>query len=220
MTAGCAACRCRAWTRASTRPRKCRLTDPRTGGHWSSRTRRASLQCHTSASPPLTWGLLSLLRRRPTRVRRMLECLHLLAARSQKPTSSSTTCHRCRQIHFRSSFLLSIEPKTIKIFQNYSQDQLRELFSSIGDIETCKLCRHRETKMSLGYGFVNFRRPSDAKRAVESFNGLSIQTKSIKVSYARPSSNIIKVRRQLWLTEWTNSFYRTQTCTSLEFPDR
>lgn len=70
--------------------------------------------------------------------------------------------------------------------------------------------------MSLGYGFVNFRRASDAKRAVDSFNGLSIQTKSIKVSYARPSSNIIKntnlyvagIPRSITLAEIKNLFGR------------
>ncbi len=58
-TAECAACRCRAWTQASTRPRKCHLTDLRMDGRWSSRTRRASLQWQTFASPPLIWWLQS-----------------------------------------------------------------------------------------------------------------------------------------------------------------
>jgi len=136
------------------------------------------------------------------------------------PIVTSTPTHQSAPHSRMSPFTGGQESKTNLIVnylpQNYTQDQLRELFSSIGDIETCKLCRHRETKMSLGYGFVNFRRSSDAKRAVDSFNGLSIQTKSIKVSYARPSSNIIKntnlyvagIPRSITLAEIKNLFGR------------
>ncbi|XP_051930183.1 ELAV-like protein 1 isoform X1 [Hippocampus zosterae] len=45
---------------------------------------------------------------------------------------------------------------------------------------------------SLGYGFVNFVNASDAERAISSLNGLRLQSKTIKVSYARPSSDTIK----------------------------
>ncbi|MEQ2277105.1 ELAV-like protein 1, partial [Xenotaenia resolanae] len=45
---------------------------------------------------------------------------------------------------------------------------------------------------SLGYGFVNYLNPSDAERAISTLNGLRLQSKTIKVSYARPSSDTIK----------------------------
>lgn len=45
---------------------------------------------------------------------------------------------------------------------------------------------------SLGYGFVNYVRPEDAEKAVNTLNGLRLQNKVIKVSYARPSSESIK----------------------------
>ena len=72
-------------------------------------------------------------------------------------------------------------------------DNFRELFRSIGEIENCKLCRNKETKLSLGYGFVNYRKPQDAQKAVNQLNGRPIQNKQIKVSFARPSSHHIKV---------------------------
>lgn len=34
---------------------------------------------------------------------------------------------------------------------------------------------------SLGYGFVNYQRAEDAEKAVNTFNGLRLQTKTIKV---------------------------------------
>ncbi|XP_056599920.1 ELAV-like protein 1a isoform X2 [Triplophysa dalaica] len=76
--------------------------------------------------------------------------------------------------------------------QNMSQDELRSLFSSIGEVESAKLIRDKVAGHSLGYGFVNYLNPSDAERAISTLNGLRLQSKTIKVSYARPSSDTIK----------------------------
>ncbi|KAM6945634.1 ELAV-like protein 1-B isoform 2-T2 [Aplochiton taeniatus] len=76
--------------------------------------------------------------------------------------------------------------------QNMSQDELRSLFSSIGDVESAKLIRDKAAGHSLGYGFVNYVNPNDAERAINTLNGLRLQSKTIKVSYARPSSDTIK----------------------------
>lgn len=50
----------------------------------------------------------------------------------------------------------------------------------------------RFTGQSLGYGFVNYQRADDADKAINTFNGLRLQNKTIKVSFARPSSDAIK----------------------------
>uniref|UniRef100_A0A3Q3L9E7 ELAV-like protein n=1 Tax=Mastacembelus armatus TaxID=205130 RepID=A0A3Q3L9E7_9TELE len=86
--------------------------------------------------------------------------------------------------------------------QSMSQDELRSLFSSVGDVESAKLIRDKVAgnlpllycycSHSLGYGFVNFVNPSDAERAISTLNGLRLQSKTIKVSFARPSSDMIK----------------------------
>ncbi|XP_059174960.1 ELAV-like protein 1 isoform X6 [Physella acuta] len=83
--------------------------------------------------------------------------------------------------------------------QTMSQDEIRSLFSSIGELESCKLIRDKPTDpltpspgQSLGYGFVNYKRPEDAEKAINTLNGLRLQNKTIKVSYARPSSETIK----------------------------
>ncbi|XP_061593511.1 ELAV-like protein 1 isoform X2 [Cololabis saira] len=100
--------------------------------------------------------------------------------------------------------------------QSMSQDELRSLFSSVGDVESAKLIRDKvaagglsdarssssqhehhlqppdQLGHSLGYGFVNFVNPNDAERAISTLNGLRLQSKTIKVSYARPSSDMIK----------------------------
>ncbi|KAJ8273995.1 hypothetical protein COCON_G00086200 [Conger conger] len=76
--------------------------------------------------------------------------------------------------------------------QSMTQDELRSLFSSIGEVESAKLIRDKVAGHSLGYGFVNYVTPSDAERAISTLNGLRLQSKTIKVSYARPSSDTIK----------------------------
>ncbi|CAO2635789.1 ELAV-like protein 3 [Lemmus lemmus] len=89
--------------------------------------------------------------------------------------------------------------------QNMTQDEFKSLFGSIGDIESCKLVRDKitvgrleksllcpPTGQSLGYGFVNYSDPNDADKAINTLNGLKLQTKTIKVSYARPSSASIR----------------------------
>merc|ERR1712066_503057 len=74
-----------------------------------------------------------------------------------------------------------------------TQEEIRSLFSSIGEVESCKLIRDKVTAgQSLGYGFVNYHRCDDANKAIATLNGLRLQNKTIKVSYARPSSEAIK----------------------------
>ncbi|MEE6459040.1 hypothetical protein FKM82_000521 [Ascaphus truei] len=65
--------------------------------------------------------------------------------------------------------------------QNMTQEELKSLFGSIGEIESCKLVRDKITGQSLGYGFVNYIDPKDAEKAINTLNGLRLQTKTIKV---------------------------------------
>lgn len=72
--------------------------------------------------------------------------------------------------------------------QNMTLKELKSLFGSIGKTEWCKLAQHKITGQSLCYGFVNYVDPEDAEKAINALNGVMLQTKTIKVSYARPSS--------------------------------
>uniref|UniRef100_A0A183B4R7 ELAV-like protein n=1 Tax=Echinostoma caproni TaxID=27848 RepID=A0A183B4R7_9TREM len=73
-----------------------------------------------------------------------------------------------------------------------SQEEVKALFSSIGEVESCKLVREKATGESLGYAFVKYIRATDAEKAIRTLNGLRLQNKTIKVSLARPSSESIK----------------------------
>jgi ELAV like protein 2/3/4 len=44
------------------------------------------------------------------------------------------------------------------------------------------------TGQSLGYGFVNYSDPNDADKAINTLNGLKLQTKTIKVSDLVPAT--------------------------------
>lgn len=54
---------------------------------------------------------------------------------------------------------------------------------------------------SLGYGFVNYVDPKDAEKAINTLNGLRLQTKTIKVRYNFDSyQNLIYVNYTQTLT--------------------
>ncbi len=76
--------------------------------------------------------------------------------------------------------------------QTMSEEEVRNLFSQIGPILSCKLIKDKNTSLSLGYAFVNYAETEDAEKAIQQLNGLPLHNKTIKVSYARPSSTSIK----------------------------
>ncbi|GAB6025007.1 hypothetical protein CHUAL_010118 [Chamberlinius hualienensis] len=71
-----------------------------------------------------------------------------------------------------------------------NQDEMRDLFSSIGEVSSCKLVRDKLTGQSLGYGFVNFVQPDHADQAVNRLNGLRLHNKTLKVAFARPPGEV------------------------------
>ncbi|XP_063220362.1 ELAV-like protein 1 isoform X8 [Bacillus rossius redtenbacheri] len=105
---------------------------------------------------------------------------------SNSHNSSSQTNAGGQQEESKTNLIVNYLPQTM------TQEEIRSLFSSIGEVESCKLIRDKVTGQSLGYGFVNYHRPEDAEKAINTLNGLRLQNKTIKVSYARPSSEAIK----------------------------
>ena len=76
--------------------------------------------------------------------------------------------------------------------QSISDESFRVLFAKYGDIRSARIIRNKTTSYSYGFGFVDYFNPEDAERAIESLNGSVLSQKTIKVSYARPSSDDIK----------------------------
>lgn len=76
--------------------------------------------------------------------------------------------------------------------QDMNEMEVKTLFSSFGHVESCKLIRDKTTQVSLGYAFVNYDSAESAAKGIQGLNGHVINSKTIKVSYARPSSVEIK----------------------------
>ena len=73
-----------------------------------------------------------------------------------------------------------------------SQEDVKLMFCRIGEVTNCKLIRNHETHQSLGYAFIEYPTAQLAEQAIEKIDGIQIQGKTLKVSYARQSSPDIK----------------------------
>jgi RNA recognition motif-containing protein len=62
-------------------------------------------------------------------------------------------------------------------------DELKELFSSYGEVKYVKLIEDR------GFGFVEMSRQQDAEKAKEALNGSQFKGRYLKVNEARPPRN-------------------------------
>uniref|UniRef100_A0A7E4ZQN2 ELAV protein 2 n=1 Tax=Panagrellus redivivus TaxID=6233 RepID=A0A7E4ZQN2_PANRE len=91
---------------------------------------------------------------------------HYYSAANGNPTDQATTSTASTPEddggELRTNLIINYLP------QNMNQDEVRALFASMGEIESCKLVRDKVTGQSLGYAFVNY------------------------VSFARPSNECIK----------------------------
>ncbi|XP_055380573.1 sex-lethal homolog isoform X5 [Condylostylus longicornis] len=76
--------------------------------------------------------------------------------------------------------------------QDMQDRELYSLFRTIGPINTCRIMRDLKTGYSFGYAFVDFCNETDAQRAIKSLNGITVRTKRLKVSYARPGGDCLK----------------------------
>lgn len=76
--------------------------------------------------------------------------------------------------------------------QDMTDRELYALFRTLGPINTCRIMRDYKTGYSFGYAFVDYCSEQDAIRAIKSLNGVTVRTKRLKVSYARPGGETIK----------------------------
>ena len=67
-----------------------------------------------------------------------------------------------------------------------SEEDLREAFSQIGDVQSVKIITDAATGRSRGFAFVEMASDEDGTKAIESLNGSSLLDRAINVSEARP----------------------------------
>ncbi len=66
-----------------------------------------------------------------------------------------------------------------------TEDQLADLFSEVGQVESATIVTDRETGRSRGFGFVEMDQDAGTK-AIERFNGHELNGRAINVNEARP----------------------------------
>ena len=69
---------------------------------------------------------------------------------------------------------------------NATEQDLRELFSECGEIESLKIMKDNFTDRSKGFGFIEMANEEDAKKAIGTLNGKDFMGKALTVAEARP----------------------------------
>ena len=66
-----------------------------------------------------------------------------------------------------------------------TEDQLTDLFSEMGEVQSATIVTDRDTGRSRGFAFIEMEREAAAK-AIERFNGVELNGRNINVNEARP----------------------------------
>lgn len=67
-----------------------------------------------------------------------------------------------------------------------TDDQLQELFSKAGTVESAKVILDKFSGRSKGFGFVEMSTDEEAAKAMEMFNNSELEGRTIVVNEARP----------------------------------
>lgn len=70
-----------------------------------------------------------------------------------------------------------------------TSDELRELFSQAGGVESANVIEDRETGRSRGFAFVEMTTAEDAANAIEMFNGKDLGGRNLTVNEAKPKTD-------------------------------
>jgi RNA recognition motif-containing protein len=70
-----------------------------------------------------------------------------------------------------------------------NDDQLEELFASVGTVVSAKVIVDRDTNRSKGFGFVEMSSDDEAKAAVDQLNNKEVEGRTIVVTEARPKED-------------------------------
>ena len=65
-------------------------------------------------------------------------------------------------------------------------EELRTLFSEVGEVDSCQLITDRDSGRSKGFAFIEMNTLDIANSAKEKFNGQDLHGKALKVNDAKP----------------------------------
>lgn len=69
---------------------------------------------------------------------------------------------------------------------NVDDQQLKEFFSQVGEVEKAEIIYDKVNNRHKGFGFVTFVNAEDAAKAIEELNGKELDGREVKVDEARP----------------------------------
>ncbi len=69
-----------------------------------------------------------------------------------------------------------------------TDDDLRQLFSAYGEVESANVIKDRFSGESRGFGFVEMPAKKDADAAIAALNGTDLKGRSITVNEAKPKA--------------------------------
>ena len=67
-----------------------------------------------------------------------------------------------------------------------SGDDLQQLFSQAGTVESASVVEDRDTGRSRGFGFVEMSTKEEGEAAIAQFNGKEVQGRALNVNEAKP----------------------------------
>jgi len=67
-----------------------------------------------------------------------------------------------------------------------TEEQVRELFSQVGEVDSVSLITDRETGRAKGFGFVEMNTEEGSQEAIKRFNGYTLDNRTLTVNEARP----------------------------------
>jgi len=72
---------------------------------------------------------------------------------------------------------------------NTSNQDLTELFGTVGTVESANIIEDRETGRSRGFGFVEMASQAEGENAIAQLNGKEVDGRELKVNEAKPQEN-------------------------------
>ena len=81
---------------------------------------------------------------------------------------------------------------------NATDDDLRQLFESYGEVDTIRIITDRDTGQSRGFGFVEMPDSAAAKAAIQGVQGKELGGRTLTVNEARPREPRRESSRSRW----------------------